>query len=46
MTLPDELGAFLEEQTSGPKHAGNFSSYVRNLILDDRETQQKREVTV
>ena len=46
VTLPDELGAFLEEQTAGPKHAGNFSSYVRNLILDDRETQQKREVTV
>jgi hypothetical protein len=44
VTLPDELGAFLEEQTSGPKHAGNFSSYVRNLILEDLE--KKSEVTV
>ena len=46
VTLPDELGAFLEEQTAGPKHAGNFSSYVRNLILDDRETQQKKSEVV
>jgi hypothetical protein len=44
VTLPDELGAFLEEQTAGPKHAGNFSSYVRNLILEDLE--KKSEVTV
>jgi len=41
VTLPDELGAFLEEQTSGPKHAGNFSSYVRNLILEDLEKKSE-----
>ena len=42
VTVPSELGPFVDDQLAGPQHAGNFSSYVRNLILDDRETQQKK----
>ena len=47
VTVPSELGPFVDDRLAGPQHAGNFSSYVRNLILDDREThEKKREVTV
>lgn len=40
VTIPAELGAFTAEQKSRPEHAGNLSSYVRALILRDRESQK------
>lgn len=36
LSLPVELQAFIEHRKADPKHAGNLSSYVRNLILEDR----------
>ena len=37
VTIPEELSDFTDEQVSQPEHAGNFSSYVRSLILRDRK---------
>ena len=36
VTIPNDLKHFVEERVADPKHAGNLSSYVRNLILEDR----------
>jgi Arc/MetJ-type ribon-helix-helix transcriptional regulator len=36
VTIPSDLKHFVEERVAHPKHAGNLSSYVRNLILEDR----------
>lgn len=37
VTLPDEVAEFADSQAAKPEHAGNVSSYVRSLILQDRE---------
>ena len=40
VTLPKDLEAYTEERADAPEHAGNLSSYIRNLILNDRKTRQ------
>lgn len=41
VTIPGEITPFAEERTASPEHAGNFSSYVRTLILKDKAEQEK-----
>ena len=36
VTLPEEVTEFAERQAARPEYAGNFSAYVRTLILQDR----------
>jgi hypothetical protein len=43
ITLPGELDGFMKSRAAEPQHAGNFSSYVRNLILKDREVIEKEQ---
>lgn len=40
ITIPGELGPFVEQRTAQPEYAGNFSAYVRSLILRDRGEKQ------
>lgn len=42
VTIPSELEEFSGEQTAKPEHAGNFSSYVRSLILRDQRQIEKK----
>jgi hypothetical protein len=37
VTIPADLDPFATEQSRKPEHAGNLSSYIRTLILRDRE---------
>lgn len=41
VTIPGELSGFVERETEKPAHAGNLSSYIRSLILRDREEKLK-----
>lgn len=41
LALPVELKPFVEKRKNDLQHAGNFSSYVRNLILDDERRQRE-----
>lgn len=36
VTIPGEIVEFADAQAAKPEHAGNFSSYVRGLILRAR----------
>jgi hypothetical protein len=40
ITIPVELELFANDRSNQPEHAGNFSSYVRTLILRDRAEKQ------
>jgi hypothetical protein len=42
ITVPTDIVTFADEQVAKPEHAGNWSSYVRNLILNDRAKRQKQ----
>ena len=42
VVLPPEVFDFAEEQSNEPQHAGNLSSYVRSLILKDREQKEQK----
>lgn len=49
VTIPRELVPFADGRAAEPEHAGNFSSYIRSLILRDkrereRESQPKAQV--
>ena len=41
VTIPAELVGFIGRRVGDPVHAGNLSSYIRSLIIHDREQQQK-----
>jgi hypothetical protein len=41
ISLPRDLVAFADERSAQPEHAGNFSSYLRSLIIQDRATTKK-----
>jgi len=42
VTIPAELDSFANNRTNAPEHAGNFSAYVRSLIIQDRNAAQKQ----
>jgi len=35
ISLPMDLAAFADERSAQPEHAGDFSSYLRSLIIQD-----------
>lgn len=37
LCIPRELWGYFERQRKSPKHNGNRSSYVRSLILEEKE---------
>lgn len=37
ITLPADLVKFVEEQTNLPRHAGNRSSFIRELVIARKE---------
>ncbi|HEV2350829.1 MAG TPA: hypothetical protein VG028_13390 [Terriglobia bacterium] len=41
VTIPAELAAFVETRKNDLAHAGSLSSYVRSLILQDRQSREK-----
>lgn len=43
VTIPAELDSFANNQTNAPEHAGNFSAYVRSLIIRDRNARQQKQ---
>jgi hypothetical protein len=40
VTVPAEIVPFADKRTAAPEYAGNFSAYVRALIIRDREGQK------
>jgi len=36
-SLPAELKEFVETRARAPRHAGNLSSYIRDLVITDKE---------
>jgi hypothetical protein len=42
ISIPVELEAFVVKRKSEPQHAGNLSSYIRSLIIADRESQSSK----
>jgi hypothetical protein len=44
VTLPVELSAWARRRSAEPAHAGNMSSYVRGLILEDARRQDGGKV--
>lgn len=38
LSIPRELWGYFQKQTNSAKHAGNRSSYVRSLILEEMDT--------
>jgi len=43
VTIPGELKAHVDSRKNSLEHAGNFSSYVRSLILKDKAEFTARE---
>lgn len=41
LSIPRDLWPFFERQRKRPQHAGNRSSYVRSLILEQMEKGRK-----
>lgn len=40
ITIPGELGDYWNARVADPRHSGNASSYVRNLVIDERERKK------
>ena len=40
LTIPTELSQFIDQQKNDPRHAGNLSSYIRMLIIEDKARQE------
>jgi len=41
ISLPAELVPFIEARKRTPQHSGNLSSYIRSLIIADRDKEEK-----
>ena len=39
ISLPEDLQPFVEQRKNEPQHAGNLSSYIRFLIISDRNNK-------
>ena len=40
VSIPQELSGFIDSQKKQPTHAGSLSSYVRGLIIADKQAKQ------
>ena len=43
ISLPAELWPWAEARKADPQHAGSLSSYIRSLIIADRESRDVKE---
>ncbi len=43
ITIQEDLASFADAQAALPEHAGNVSSYVRNLIIQDRMSREQKK---
>jgi hypothetical protein len=42
LTIPADVISFGDQQAAKPEHAGNWSSYVRSLIIADHAKHQRQ----